>query len=99
MPAVSLSLPLMLASSATLLSVQLLPPPRDSDIRTAYWEIRTESEVWLTLKPVSEAEGGGGSSTEARGISPLVWAGIAAVLVIGAIYLVVRRRRVSDEEI
>ena len=41
------------------------------------------SDVWLTLQPVSEAEGGGGSFVEARGVSPLLWAGIAAVLVTG----------------
>lgn len=71
-------------------------PPKNGDLLEGWGG---PSEVWLTLKPVSEAEGGGGSSTEARGISPLVWAGIAAVLVIGAIYLIVRRRRVRDEEI
>ena len=33
------------------------------------------SDVWLTLGPVSEAKGGGGGSAEARGVSPLLWAG------------------------
>jgi LPXTG-motif cell wall-anchored protein len=59
---------------------------------------RLRGEGRLTLQPVSEAEGGGGSSAEARGVSPLLWAGIAAVLVIGAVVLFARRRRVSDED-
>ncbi len=71
-------------------------PPPNGDLLQGWGGI---SNVWLTLTPVSEAEGGGGSSTTARGISPLVWAGIAAVLVIGAVVLIVRRRRVSDEDI
>ena len=55
------------------------------------------SDVWLTLRPLGA--GGGGSSTEAKGISPLVWVGIAlgVVLIIGAIVLS-RRRGVSDED-
>ncbi|HJR59630.1 MAG TPA: hypothetical protein VJ813_09535 [Vicinamibacterales bacterium] len=32
---------------------QLLPPPGDGDIRAVYWELRNESEVWLTLEPRS----------------------------------------------
>ena len=32
---------------------QLLPPPKDGDIRVVYWELRNESEVWLTLEPTS----------------------------------------------
>ena len=35
------------------LSLQLLPPPVDGDIRVAYWELRNESEIWLTLEPRS----------------------------------------------
>ena len=30
--------------------VQLLPPPKDGDIRDAYWELRKESETWLSLE-------------------------------------------------
>lgn len=30
---------------------QLLPVPGDTDIRAAYWELRNETEVWLTLEP------------------------------------------------
>jgi len=70
-------------------------PPPNGDLLEGFGGI---SSVWLTLEPVSEAEGGGGSSAEARGVSPLLWAGIAAVLVIGAIVLFARRRRVSDED-
>lgn len=29
---------------------QLLPPPGDGDIRTVYWELRGQSETWLTLE-------------------------------------------------
>jgi len=32
---------------------QLLPPPKDGDIRMVHWELRNESEVWLTLEPKS----------------------------------------------
>lgn len=71
-------------------------PPQNGDLLEGWGGI---SDVWLTLEPVSEAEGGGGSSAEARGVSPLLWAGIAAVLVIGAIVLFARRRRVSDEDV
>jgi peptide/nickel transport system substrate-binding protein len=71
-------------------------PPQDGDLLEGWGGV---SDVWLTLEPVSEAEGGGGSSAEARGVSPLLWAGIAAVLVIGAIVLFARRRRVSDEDV
>ena len=70
-------------------------PPPNGDLLEGWGGV---SDVWLTLEPVSEAEGGGGSSAEARGVSPLLWAGIAAVLVIGAVVLFARRRRVSDED-
>jgi len=71
-------------------------PPPNGDLLEGWGGI---SDVWLTLQPVSEAEGGGGSSAEARGVSPLLWAGIAAVLVIGAVVLFARRRRASDEDV
>lgn len=32
---------------------QLLPPAGDGDIRAVYWELRNETEVWLTLEPKS----------------------------------------------
>ena len=32
-------------------AAQLLPPPRDGDIRTVYWELQNASDVWLTLEP------------------------------------------------
>lgn len=40
---------LVLAAGAA----QALPPPRDGDIRALYWELRNETEVWLTLEPKS----------------------------------------------
>ncbi len=36
---------------------QLLPPPGDGDIRIIYWELRNESELWLTLQPVTPSGG------------------------------------------
>ena len=44
-------------SSLSSLSGQLLPPPKDGDIRAVYWELRNESEVWLTLEPKAAAGG------------------------------------------
>jgi hypothetical protein len=38
------------AASAT---TQLLPPPKDGEIRVVHWELRAESQVWLTLEPRS----------------------------------------------
>jgi hypothetical protein len=32
---------------------QLLPPPGDGEIRVVYWELRNETEVWLTLEAKS----------------------------------------------
>src|SRR5688572_12686231 len=32
---------------------QPLPPPGDGEIRIIYWELRNESELWLTLEPRS----------------------------------------------
>jgi hypothetical protein len=36
---------------AALGAAQLLPPPGDGDIRTAYWELQNVTEVWVTLEP------------------------------------------------
>ena len=36
---------------------QLLPPPGDREIRAVYWELRNESELWLTLQPVTRGGG------------------------------------------
>ena len=36
---------------------QLLPPPKDGEIRVVFWELRNESQVWLTLEPKT-ADGG-----------------------------------------
>src|SRR5262245_10174529 len=30
---------------------QLLPPPRDGDIRTVYYELQNRTEIFLTLEP------------------------------------------------
>jgi peptide/nickel transport system substrate-binding protein len=55
------------------------------------------SEVWFSLRPVSA--GGGGGATETRGISAAVWAVIAGVVVLGAVILILIRRRGREEEI
>jgi hypothetical protein len=39
--------------SSSMLEAQVLPPPRDGEIRVAYWELRDTTEVWLTLEPLS----------------------------------------------
>lgn len=44
-------------SSLSSVSGQLLPPPKDGDIRAVYWELRNESEVWLTLEPKAATGG------------------------------------------
>jgi len=31
-------------------AAQLLPTPRDGDIRTVYWELQNRSEIFLTLE-------------------------------------------------
>ena len=36
---------------AALGAAQLLPTPKDGDIRTVYWELQNVSDVWLTLEP------------------------------------------------
>jgi hypothetical protein len=40
-------------SLAAIARPQALPPPRDGEIRVLYWELRGETEVWLTLDPRS----------------------------------------------
>lgn len=42
---------LVFAALASTAPHQLLPPARDGDIRDVYWELRRESETWLTLEP------------------------------------------------
>ena len=45
---------LSLCLAAAWLSLgQALPAPRDGDIRVLYWELQTETTVWLTLEPRS----------------------------------------------
>ena len=46
-------LPILALVLTTGVVPQALPPPRDGDIRALYWELRNESEVWLTLEPKS----------------------------------------------
>lgn len=55
------------------------------------------SEVWLSLRPVAGAAGGGASET--KGISPAVWAILAGVLVVLVVVFVVRRRRSAEEDV
>jgi peptide/nickel transport system substrate-binding protein len=56
------------------------------------------SEVWLSLRPVSGGTGGAGSQTQ--GISPVVWAIVAGVIVLlVAIFVIVRRRRSAEEDV
>ena len=43
----------MAVAFSSVFPPQLLPPPKDGDIRVVYWELRNESEVWLTLEPKS----------------------------------------------
>jgi peptide/nickel transport system substrate-binding protein len=54
------------------------------------------SEVWLSLRPVAGASGG--ASTESKGISPVIWAILAAVLILIVAIVLIRRRRTADED-
>jgi hypothetical protein len=52
--------------------------------------------VWWTLEPVGAS---GASTTETRGIAPIVWIGmIAGLVIIVAVIVLGRRRRLSREE-
>jgi hypothetical protein len=42
------ALALLLAASA---GAQLLPPPGDGDIRTVYWELRDQTDIFVALVP------------------------------------------------
>jgi len=54
------------------------------------------SAVWWTLEPVGAS---GASTTETRGIAPIVWIGmIAGLVIIVAVIVLGRRRRLSREE-
>lgn len=44
---------LVLCAVAAAAPVQLLPPPRDGEIRAVYWELRDLTELSLTLEPQS----------------------------------------------
>lgn len=69
-------------------------PPPDGDLLEGYGG---PSDVWTTLRPIGA--GSGGSSSEARGVPPAVWAiGAGLILVLGVV-LLIRRRRVSDEDL
>ncbi len=46
-------LPILALVLTTGVASQALPPPRDGDIRALYWELRNETEIWLTLEPRS----------------------------------------------
>jgi hypothetical protein len=43
---------MILASALSSIGVagQALPPAGDGDIRVLYWQLRNETEVWLTLE-------------------------------------------------
>jgi hypothetical protein len=36
---------------AALGAAQLLPPPKDGDIRVVYWELQNATDIFLTLQP------------------------------------------------
>ncbi len=42
------------AIAVVTVSGQLLPPPGDGEIRSVFWDVPNQTEVWLTLEPVSE---------------------------------------------
>ena len=44
---------ILLIAALVLMVPQALPPPGDGEIRALYWELRHETEVWLTLEPKS----------------------------------------------
>jgi len=41
----------ILVFSAALGAAQLLPPPRDGDIRTVFWELQSRTDIFLTIEP------------------------------------------------
>jgi peptide/nickel transport system substrate-binding protein len=55
------------------------------------------SEVWLSIHPVAGSAGGG--ATETTGISPVVWAIIAGVIVLLVAVFLIRRRRAAEEDV
>src|SRR5688500_4513893 len=42
---------LLSAAPGAVVAEQLLPPPRDGDIRVVHWDLQNHSQVWLTLEP------------------------------------------------
>ena len=53
------------------------------------------SEVYLSLKPVA----GAASSSENTGISPVVWAILAGVIILLVAVFLIRRRRAAEEDV
>jgi peptide/nickel transport system substrate-binding protein len=53
-------------------------------------------EVWLSIRPVSA---GSGAAAETRGIPAGVWVAIAVVLLAILLFVILRRRRVSEEDV
>jgi len=51
--AIGMGVGVLLGLAAATVEAQLLPPPRDGDIRVVYWELQDQTEVWLTLEPRS----------------------------------------------
>jgi peptide/nickel transport system substrate-binding protein len=55
------------------------------------------SEVWLSIKPVAGSAGAGASDT--KGISPVVWALVAGVIILLLAVFLIRRRRTAEEDV
>jgi len=48
---------LLAALAGALGAAQLLPPPKDGDIRVVYWELRDQTEIFLTILPRGSGQG------------------------------------------
>ena len=68
-------------------------PAENGDPLSGYGGI---SKVWLSLRPVSE---GSGAAAETRGIPAGVWIGIGVAVVAIVAFLILRRRRVREEDV
>ena len=68
-------------------------PEQNGDPLQGYGGI---SEVWLSLRPVSE---GSGAAAQTRGIPAGVWIAIVLAVVAIVAFVILRRRRVGEEDI
>jgi hypothetical protein len=68
-------------------------PAENGDPLSGYGGI---SKVWLSLRPVSE---GSGAAAETRGVPAGVWIGIGVAVVAILAFLILRRRRVGEEDV